>query len=124
MRSDFAPLPPTHPPPSLRLVPPVQSDSGILPIGKSSALDPLRTTVVYPSEAVLLNQLLAVSYATSEKQVPHVNVAGFVHVCVNDGRACAQLERLTACRRRSATQPPPPPSSYPAAPASTPKSAR
>jgi polyribonucleotide 5'-hydroxyl-kinase len=56
------------------------SDSGILPIGKASALDPLRTAVVAPAPALLTNQLLAVSYATSEKQVPHVNVAGFVHV--------------------------------------------
>jgi polyribonucleotide 5'-hydroxyl-kinase len=58
------------------------SDSGILPIGRASVLDPLRTTVVFPSEATLLRKLLAVSYATAEKQVPHVNVAGFVHVCV------------------------------------------
>lgn len=56
------------------------SDAGILPIGKASALDPLRTAVVPPSPALLANQLLAVSYATSEKQVPHVSVAGFVHV--------------------------------------------
>lgn len=57
----------------------LQSDAGILPIGKSSALDPLRTTLVLPTPS-LLNHILAVSYATSEKQVPHVNVAGYVHV--------------------------------------------
>jgi len=57
----------------------VQSEATILPIGRSSALDALRTTVVLPSKA-LVNHVLAVSYATSEKQVPHVNVAGFVHV--------------------------------------------
>jgi len=58
----------------------LQSDVGILPIGKSSALDPLRTSVLQPSALQLANHILGVSFATSEKQVPHVNVAGFVHV--------------------------------------------
>ena len=53
----------------------------MLPVGKATALDPLRTTVVTPTVA-LTNQLLAVSFASSEKQVPFVNVAGFVHVYV------------------------------------------
>lgn len=58
---------------------PLQSDAGILPIGKSSALDPLRTVIMTPT-VDLVNHVLAVSFAASEKQVPHVNVAGFVHV--------------------------------------------
>jgi polyribonucleotide 5'-hydroxyl-kinase len=57
----------------------VASEAGILPIGRSSTLDPLRVTVIAPTSA-LLNHVLAVSYATSEVAVPHVNVAGFVHV--------------------------------------------
>jgi polyribonucleotide 5'-hydroxyl-kinase len=55
------------------------SEAGLVPVGKSSALDPLRVTPVIPS-AALLNQVLGVSFATHDKQVPHVNVAGFVHV--------------------------------------------
>lgn len=55
------------------------SESGLVPIGKTSALDPLRVTVVNPSNS-LLNHVLGVSFATSDKQVSHVNVAGFVHV--------------------------------------------
>lgn len=58
----------------------IASDVGILPIGKSTALDPLRTQVVTPSPGQLNNHLLGVSFATSEKQVPHVNCAGFLHV--------------------------------------------
>lgn len=57
----------------------LQSDAGILPIGKASALDPLRTVIMMPT-ADLVKHVLGVSFATSEKQVPHVNVAGFVHV--------------------------------------------
>jgi hypothetical protein len=52
---------------------------GILPVGKSTTLDPLRVTAVPPTPA-LVHALLAVSFAVSDKQVPHVNVAGFVHV--------------------------------------------
>jgi polyribonucleotide 5'-hydroxyl-kinase len=55
------------------------SEAGILPIGRSSTLDPLRVTVVAPTRD-LLNHVLAVSFAASEAAVPHVNVAGFVHV--------------------------------------------
>jgi len=56
-----------------------QSDVGILPVGKSTSLDPLRVTTVAPTPT-LVHALLAVSFATGDKQVPHVNVAGFVHV--------------------------------------------
>ena len=55
------------------------SEVGILPIGKASTLDPLRVTTVAPS-TLLLHTLAAVSFASSEKQVQHVNVAGFVHM--------------------------------------------
>lgn len=55
------------------------SEAGLLPIGRSSTLDPLRVTTVSPTSA-LLNHVLAVSFATSEAAVPHINVAGFVHV--------------------------------------------
>ncbi len=48
-------------------------------MGKASALDPLRVTVVSPSKD-LNNHVLAVSFATTEKQAPYVPVAGFVHV--------------------------------------------
>lgn len=57
----------------------VTSESTLVPIGKTSALDPLRTTIVVPTLS-LLNAVLGVSFATNEKQVPYVNVAGFVHV--------------------------------------------
>ena len=55
------------------------SEASILPIGKASTLDPLRTRITPPSPS-LLNQIVGVSFATSEKQVPHANVAGFVHM--------------------------------------------
>jgi polyribonucleotide 5'-hydroxyl-kinase len=62
-------------------------DLGILPIGKSSTStstsDPLRISVIPPSIS-LLNNLLAVSFAATEKEVPHVNVAGFLHVTMVD----------------------------------------
>jgi len=57
----------------------VMSDSTLVPIGKTSALDPLRTTIVIPTVS-LLNMVLGVSFATNEKQIPYVNIAGFVHV--------------------------------------------
>lgn len=57
----------------------LQSEAGILPIGKASALDPLRVTQLPPAPSLVQN-ILAVSFATAEKQVPHVPVAGFVHV--------------------------------------------
>ena len=63
----------------------VVGDSTLIPIGKASALDPLRITIVPPTERVI-NQLLAVSYATTDKQIPHVNVAGFVHVRAVDAK--------------------------------------
>jgi polyribonucleotide 5'-hydroxyl-kinase len=55
------------------------SEATMLPVGRASVLDPLRITPVVPSVA-LVNHVLGVSFATSDKQVPHVNVAGFVHV--------------------------------------------
>ena len=54
-------------------------DPGLVPIGRVSALLPLRTQAVAPT-AQLVNHVLGVSFAASEAQVPHVNVAGFVHV--------------------------------------------
>jgi polyribonucleotide 5'-hydroxyl-kinase len=56
------------------------SEVGLVPLGKTSALDPLRLTVVTPTPTALLHQLLGVSFAATDKQVPHVNCAGFVHV--------------------------------------------
>lgn len=55
------------------------SDATMLPVGRASVLDPLRLTPVQPSVA-LANHVLGVSFAATDKQVPHVNVAGFVHV--------------------------------------------
>jgi len=55
------------------------ADPGLVPIGRVSTLLPLRTQAVAPT-AALVNHVLAVSFAASEAQVPHVNVAGFVHV--------------------------------------------
>lgn len=55
------------------------TDSGLVPIGRSSALNPMRVSVVSPS-ASLRNLILGVSFATEMNQVPHVNVAGFLHV--------------------------------------------
>ena len=40
----------------------------------------LRVTPVTPTAGALLNQVLGVSFATTDKAVPHVNVAGFVAV--------------------------------------------
>lgn len=74
----------------------VQSDVGILPIGKASALDPLRTATVPPTPA-LVNQVLAVSFAATEKQVPFVNVAGFVHVYVPTGHIVCSSSCIGAC---------------------------
>jgi polyribonucleotide 5'-hydroxyl-kinase len=54
-------------------------DAGLVPVGKQSALDPLRVTRVLPT-AGLLNHVLGVSFAATDKQIPHVNVAGYVHV--------------------------------------------
>jgi polyribonucleotide 5'-hydroxyl-kinase len=54
-------------------------DAGLVPIGKTSTLSPLRTQIVNPGPA-LVNHVLGVSFATNEAQVPHMNVAGFVHV--------------------------------------------
>lgn len=56
------------------------TDASLVPIGKTSALDPLRVTPVTPTAGSLINHVLAVSFATTEKAIPHVNVAGFVHV--------------------------------------------
>jgi len=72
-----------------------QSDSAMLPIGKASALDPLRVTVVPVSER-LVNQILAVSFAATDKQVPHVNCAGFVHVKSVD-LAAKKIVLLSPC---------------------------
>ena len=55
------------------------ADAGLVPIGKTSTLSPLRTQTVNPGPA-LVNHVLGVSFATNEAQVPHMNVAGFVHV--------------------------------------------
>ena len=70
-------------------------DSTLAPIGKASALDPLRLTTVAPTER-LLNQVLGVSFATTDKQVPHVNVAGFVHVRAVDAKE-RRLTLLAPC---------------------------
>ena len=51
------------------------ADPGLVPIGRVSTLLPLRTQAVVPT-ASLVNHVLAVSFATTEAQVPHVNVAG------------------------------------------------
>ena len=56
------------------------TDSALVPMGKKSALEPLRVSSVVPTVAGLLNQVLGVSTATSDRAVPHVNVAGIVHV--------------------------------------------
>jgi hypothetical protein len=56
------------------------TDAALVPMGKRSALEPLRVTPVQPTAAALLNQLLGVSAAATDRAVPHVNVAGFVHV--------------------------------------------
>ena len=58
-------------------------------------LDPLRLTTVTPTER-LLNQVLGVSFATTDKQVPHVNVAGFVHVRAVDAKE-RRLTLLAPC---------------------------
>jgi polyribonucleotide 5'-hydroxyl-kinase len=63
------------------------SDAGLVPIGRASALDPLRVTPVAPTATALLNQVLGVSFAATDKAVPHVNVAGFVHVRAVDAKA-------------------------------------
>ena len=55
------------------------ADAGLVPIGKTSTLSPLRTQIVNPGPA-LVNHVLGVSFATNEAQVPHMNVAGFVHI--------------------------------------------
>jgi polyribonucleotide 5'-hydroxyl-kinase len=55
------------------------AEAGLVPVGRTSTLTPLRTQVVNPT-AALVNHVLAVSFAASEAQAPHVNVAGFVHV--------------------------------------------
>ncbi len=55
------------------------SDASLVPVGKSSALDPLRVAAIQPSPS-LMNHVLGVSFAANDKQIPHVNVAGFVHV--------------------------------------------
>ncbi len=57
----------------------VQVDAGLVPVGKASALDPLRVTPIAVGRG-LLNSILAISMATSDKQTPHACVAGFVHV--------------------------------------------
>jgi polyribonucleotide 5'-hydroxyl-kinase len=62
------------------------SEAALLPVGKASALDPLRVTPVAPSPA-LLHAVLGVSFAAVDKQVPHVNVAGFVHVSAVNAEA-------------------------------------
>jgi polyribonucleotide 5'-hydroxyl-kinase len=62
------------------------SEAALLPVGKSSVLDPLRVTTVAPS-AALCNQVLGVSFGTVDRQVPHVNVAGFVHVTAVNAEA-------------------------------------
>ena len=88
------------PPPSLASAPPVlspvaltlpfdsltivrvggsASEASILPIGKASTLDPLRTRAVPPGP-YMLNQVVGVSFAATEKAVPHTNIAGFVHM--------------------------------------------
>ena len=51
------------------------ADPGLVPIGRVSTLLPLRTQAVVPT-ASLVNHVLAVSFAATEAQVPHVNVAG------------------------------------------------
>ena len=70
-------------------------DTTLIPIGKASALDPLRLTVVTPNERIL-NQVLGVSYAHTDKQIPHVNVAGFVHVRAVDVKE-KRLTLLAPC---------------------------
>jgi polyribonucleotide 5'-hydroxyl-kinase len=56
------------------------SDAGLVPIGKASALDPLRTATAPMTPAALMNQVLAVTFAGAENRVPHTHVAGFVVV--------------------------------------------
>lgn len=56
-------------------------DALLLPVGKESLLHPLRVTELSDSELEdLVHQVLAVSFASKQDAVPHVNVAGFVHV--------------------------------------------
>jgi len=54
----------------------------VLPFGAKSVLHPLRVTPVQEDAELegLVSKVLAVSYAASETAVPHMNVAGFVHV--------------------------------------------
>ena len=70
------------------------ADAGLVPIGKASALDPLRTAVAPFTPATLMNQVLAVTYAASEKAVPHTHVAGFV--CVRAVNTAARTLTLLA----------------------------
>jgi polyribonucleotide 5'-hydroxyl-kinase len=70
------------------------SDAGLVPIGKASALDPLRTSAAPMAPSTLMNQVLAVTFATSEKQVPHAHVAGFV--CVRAVNVAARTLTLLA----------------------------
>ena len=71
------------------------SESILVPIGKQSVIDPLKVTPV-PINERLVNQVLAVSFATTDKQVPHVNTAGFVHVKAVDV-AGKRLTLLSPC---------------------------
>jgi len=70
------------------------SDAGLVPIGKASALDPLRTAPAPMTPATLMNQVLAVSFAATEKAVPHSHVAGFV--CVRAVNVAARTLTLLA----------------------------
>lgn len=83
------------------------SESGLVPIGKASALADLRVTPVTPGPG-LVNHVLAVSYATPSggsasgggkqnlESLPHTNVAGFVHVRAVDTEA-KTLKLLAPC---------------------------
>ncbi len=54
----------------------------VLPFGAKSMLHPLRVNAVTEDTELegLVNKLLAVSFAANETAVPHMNIAGFVHV--------------------------------------------